>query len=437
MAKKIVLHKDRIANARILAILGAALASLAWLAGGGGAERHIPAEGIALLAEMHSGAESASYQAIANPVLNAALDAYGRADELYDVSRWHESFAAYFDGASRNLLDDALFFDLDDPGRKRLGIGEGIDNARARSIREAAIRPAVEFEGRLAWFGLPAEGGGPGGDPPRLCAARLVKRPADGAPIGVLVLLPDARRLAAAFERALGEEAGKAPSDAASRDGFAFLLGDRGAILAGTSMGGIGTSLEAAFPGGGRLLAQEALGMDEGSAELKVEGRRRPVLFSKVPGTGWTLVASAADVPEGGSAALRWALFLGFALAMALALKRALGEGSAASAAAVIAVAEGAARPYTPPASPPAAPETLAAGANSGAAPAWFRDLAPRERSIVLLLAAGKSNKEIAFELGLAEQTVKNRLGLVYERLGVRDRVSAALIVSRARLRDD
>jgi DNA-binding NarL/FixJ family response regulator len=79
----------------------------------------------------------------------------------------------------------------------------------------------------------------------------------------------------------------------------------------------------------------------------------------------------------------------------------------------------------------------MAAGEASGTAPAWFRELAPRERSIVLLLAAGNSNKEIASKLGIAEQTVKNRLGLIYERLGVRDRVSAALIVSRARLRDD
>jgi len=119
---------------------------------------------------------------------------------------------------------------------------------------------------------------------------------------------------------------------------------------------------------------------------------------------------------------------------MALALKRSLSGATAASAAAVLAVADGTARPYQSPSGPAAGSEELAAGEGSGAAPAWFRELAPRERSIVLLLAAGMSNKEIAAELGIAEQTVKNRLRPVYERLGVRDRVSAALIVSRARL---
>jgi DNA-binding CsgD family transcriptional regulator len=436
MLERTALRKDSIANVRIFSILAAALASFTWLVGGGKVEHLIPAEGIASLAEIYSGVESASYQVIANPVLNAALDAYGRAAEHYDVSQWHEIFTAYLDGASRNLLDDALFFDVDDPDRKRLGLGEAIDNTEARAIREAAIGPALAASGQLVWLGIRFEEDASAmrgaASVPYLCAVRLVKRLSDGVPIGILVLLPASRRLAAAFGQALGLATDVEPL--VTKDGVAFLVGAKGSILAGTIPVGIGLGLESTYPGGGRILAQEALGIGKGSAELRIEGHRRSVAFAKVPGAEWTLIVSFADAAGTDHTALRWAALLAFALVMALVLRRALTEGTAASAASVFAVADGVTRPFLDSVPRPAGTEQLASAEDSGAAPAWFRELAPRERSIVLLLAAGKSNKEIAAELGIAEQTVKNRLGLVYERLGVRDRVSAALIVSRARL---
>jgi DNA-binding NarL/FixJ family response regulator len=45
-----------------------------------------------------------------------------------------------------------------------------------------------------------------------------------------------------------------------------------------------------------------------------------------------------------------------------------------------------------------------------------------RERRIVAALLRGAGNREIAAELGLAEQTVKNQLSAIYERLGVSGR---------------
>ena len=54
--------------------------------------------------------------------------------------------------------------------------------------------------------------------------------------------------------------------------------------------------------------------------------------------------------------------------------------------------------------------------------------LAPREIDVLELLAAGHSNRQIAEQLYLSEQTVKNLLTSVYQKLGVANRTEAVLL---------
>jgi NarL family two-component system response regulator LiaR len=54
--------------------------------------------------------------------------------------------------------------------------------------------------------------------------------------------------------------------------------------------------------------------------------------------------------------------------------------------------------------------------------------LTNREREVLELIAAGRSNKRIALELGIAEKTVKTHVGHVLAKLGVADRTQAALL---------
>lgn len=54
--------------------------------------------------------------------------------------------------------------------------------------------------------------------------------------------------------------------------------------------------------------------------------------------------------------------------------------------------------------------------------------LTGREKAVAELVAAGKSNKEVARDLDITERTVKAHLGAVFEKLQVRDRLQLVLI---------
>jgi DNA-binding NarL/FixJ family response regulator len=55
-------------------------------------------------------------------------------------------------------------------------------------------------------------------------------------------------------------------------------------------------------------------------------------------------------------------------------------------------------------------------------------DLSQREMEVLAMLARGKSNKEIAATLHIAEITVKCHLSMIFSRLGVSDRTQAIVV---------
>ncbi len=50
-----------------------------------------------------------------------------------------------------------------------------------------------------------------------------------------------------------------------------------------------------------------------------------------------------------------------------------------------------------------------------------------RERELITGIVAGRSNRQIAERLGLKEQTVRNRLTVIFAKCGVRTRLQLAL----------
>lgn len=78
--------------------------------------------------------------------------------------------------------------------------------------------------------------------------------------------------------------------------------------------------------------------------------------------------------------------------------------------------------------------DLLGGDGTQGAAPAPFDRLSPRELQLVRLVAAGRSNAEIARRMSLADKTVRNQVSSILTRTGAADRVQLALLARDTRL---
>jgi DNA-binding NarL/FixJ family response regulator len=59
--------------------------------------------------------------------------------------------------------------------------------------------------------------------------------------------------------------------------------------------------------------------------------------------------------------------------------------------------------------------------------------LTSREEQILSLVAEGRSNKEIARQIGLQEKTVKHHMTSILQKLDVRNRTEAAIVLAESR----
>jgi two-component system, NarL family, response regulator DevR len=60
--------------------------------------------------------------------------------------------------------------------------------------------------------------------------------------------------------------------------------------------------------------------------------------------------------------------------------------------------------------------------------------LSPQEERVMILVVEGKTNKEIALDMGLSEKTVKNYLSNIFQKMQVSRRSQAAVLFERHRI---
>jgi two-component system, NarL family, nitrate/nitrite response regulator NarL len=82
--------------------------------------------------------------------------------------------------------------------------------------------------------------------------------------------------------------------------------------------------------------------------------------------------------------------------------------------------------------------EALRRVTQSGQSPRLPRaSLTPRERDVIREVTEGATNKDIAAKFALSEQTIKNHLSNIFDKLGVSSRLELALYAVNHRLLDD
>lgn len=72
---------------------------------------------------------------------------------------------------------------------------------------------------------------------------------------------------------------------------------------------------------------------------------------------------------------------------------------------------------------------------NSHGGESALDQLSPQEKRVLALIAEGRTNKEVAQALGLAEKTVKNYLSTIFEKLHVTRRSQAAVLYAQLKSR--
>lgn len=80
---------------------------------------------------------------------------------------------------------------------------------------------------------------------------------------------------------------------------------------------------------------------------------------------------------------------------------------------------------------PPAAATAPATAPDEQEVAERIRELTPQQFRVLQMLATGMLNKQIAFELGVAEATVKAHMSAILRKLGASNRTQAVLVAGR------
>ena len=363
-------------------------------------------------AELADAIEAVSFQFISNQFLNDTLNSYIRDSEAYDVSRWNTIFSEHMEGLAETIpeLKDAVFFAAHTDNKIPLTMSDSLTRSTWIPVKNILMDEAVESDGRTVWSLLPENTGLRS----TILCARLIKRRIDRSPLGVLVLIIDPDRFARTVS-GYSQDEGIAVTQ---RTDYSILLDRHGLILASVDAEFALKPLSQAIPGwetylNGKLPLEKP-GRYKSRASIDQSKKQESfwVVYSPIPEKDWLLVSILPISVDAFPFIVKLFLLGGFA-GSAWLIYRSLGRNE-----------------YDTSASIALLTNQSAEQANIDVVlPPWFTHLSPKEQTVLLFLLTGKSNKEIAYTLELREQTVKNYLHAIYQRIGAQDRFSALLLL--------
>lgn len=333
--------------------------------------------------------EAYSFQVLASATMNRLLFRYAHAAEQYQIAEWNTPFSEYLEGlaGSDDFVYDAFFFPIPDTPKAALTMRENLSFSEKNILRsEPYLNALLHSEGQSLWFST--EKG--------LFLARLIRNLQTGEPIGVLCFVIDVPSIM----QSLGSTACCCKLFVTQSGGIVlFPLHDDNAYIPliygrkydrNNPINGIAASggtfklpqREGIFFSAGRISFINGVSQLTGTSSLYLVSVQNPLIGMLL--SNYSIAA----------------LFLCLAAVIGWMFLHQGGKKAAQPAEA------------------------------QPARPAAALNLSPQEYKICVLIAAGRTNKEIAWELNLKEQTVKNYTHKIYTKLGISGRVSATLFIN-------
>jgi|GEM_PF-528771 len=372
--------------------------------------------------------EAITYQFYMNRMLNRLLLDYVTSTETYDISSWNTVFSSFMEGMAQTIpeIEDAIFFDLDNLQRHPLTMTDSLTRTVWKAVKDR-VEPTAEYaNGKPVWTYLNLSS--PENTHYIICA-RLVKEVTTGRHLGLLTLLLNPEHLANIVSDGYWNEDSNLP-----KSDISVLVNENGEIFVGITPRLIGQPAKDVVPG---YKMPWSHGEKQSGHYIDYQS-----ILSR-PKRSYFVVWRILDQKP-------WQIFIvlpysiGYSRTIIIIISTVL---------AAISIIVMSLMMFTNPRFDPkvqkndALVETdismLSRSAKKNESLSMHKDmtilklLSQREKYLLAAVAKGRSNKQIAYDLKLSEQTVKNYLSHIYRKIGVSDRVEAACFALQNGLIDE
>lgn len=368
------------------------------------------------ISELAASIEAASLQFFTNTVLNSTLSEYVADIEHYDISRWNTVFSQHMEGLAQTVpeIKDAIFFAINNSSKIPLMMTDSLMRSLYQPLRTTLMNKAITASGKAIWdvFSVSSEYSAQSPSKFLVCA-RLISTNNTQQPLGVLVLLISPDRIASAVIGTPWNEG----YDTGSKIDHTLLIDENHSVLVSGIHSEIGVKAETIVPGLSEYFLRKSKTEAIGSGKYKTKVREQEnapqklfwVIYERISERDWMLISVLQAIVNPMTFFFKIFIIICFSISVWLIWSSLVSEKITIY-------------------------QSVISSSPPEAIPEWFKTLTSREKVLMALLLKGYSNKEIAYRMGIREQTVKNYLHDCYKKLCVQDRLSAMLLMQNSHL---